>query len=115
MIRIASAVFLLLSSVSFSVAQEQGRPEKCPSIRALDGSCANAGLVASSEARSNAISSVRTSYAGSANQDVGLEPIPFSRLFKDDPLVFGLQTKTLTSVQTHLGAISSVTTITKTK
>ena len=70
----------------------------CKSIRALDGSCADAVLVDLNSRRSAVISSARTSYVGSPIGTVGAKPIPYERLFQDDPAVFGLPTYSTTFI-----------------
>ena len=69
----------------------------CKSMKALDGTCADAGLVDINSRRSAVIASARTSYNGSPIGTVGLRPIPYERLFRDDPVVYGLPTYSTTS------------------
>lgn len=71
--------------------QVEAQPaEKC--LRALDGSCTNPAMVESARQRAIIMSSVRVSYFGTPAGTVGGFFIPFERLFRDDPVVFGLPT-----------------------
>jgi hypothetical protein len=74
--------------------QTQAQPEqKC--LRALfDGACTNPAMVEAARQRAIIIPSVRVSYFGTPAGTVTLGDIPFERLFRDDPVVFGLPTNT---------------------
>lgn len=71
---------------------------RCPGLRALDGTCANVAAVEIARRRAMILSSQRVSYFGTPAGTVGGQFIPFERLFRDDPLLFGLPTATTTSV-----------------
>jgi len=90
---------LLLASAALcnSVSAQQA---PCKSIKALDGTCADPALVDINSRRSAVISSARTSYNGSPIGTVGLKPIPYERLYRDDPVVYGLPTYTTTITAT---------------
>lgn len=81
----------LLASVALCTGAA-AQQTTCKSIRALDGTCADAALVDINSRRSAVISSARTSYSGSPIGTVGQGPIPYERLFQDDPAVYGLPT-----------------------
>lgn len=87
----------LIGWVPSALAQAQSR---CPSIRALDGSCADPGLVDAVSKRSTVVSSSFGSYFGTPAGTVGLPFIPYERLFRDDVTRFGLPTTTQTSTFT---------------
>ena len=84
---VACSVFVLPN-----VAQAQTR---CPGLRALNGKCANPNLVEDAQSRAMIIGTVRNSYFGTPIGTVGGKYIPFERLFRDDPAVFGLPTYTI--------------------
>jgi hypothetical protein len=65
-------------------------PPKC--LRALDGSCTDPALVEAARERAIIVSSVRVSYYGTPAGTIGGYFIPFERLFRHDPIVFGLPT-----------------------
>ena len=86
-------------------ALAQGRPRAQPPVeaqanpldkclRALDGSCTNPGLVEAARQRAIIVPSVRVSYFGTPAGTIGGEYIPFERLFRDNPVVFGLPVST---------------------
>jgi hypothetical protein len=81
----------LLSAVS---AQSQ----RCPGLRALDGTCANVAAVESARRRAMILSTQRVSYFGTPAGTVGGKFIPFERLFRDDPVLFGLPTFSTISI-----------------
>jgi hypothetical protein len=87
------ALFLITETAN---AQQVKQPQNCPSLRALDGSCADAGVVAQSQHRSISLSTVRTSYAGSAGEAQSVQPV--NRFFQENPLVFGLPTVTTSAL-----------------
>jgi hypothetical protein len=99
--------FLLLAAAS-SAASAQG--PRCPGLRALDGTCANVVAVDVARRRAMILSSERVSYWGTPAGTVGDQFIPFERLFRDNPLLFGLPTITTTIVDANFKA-----TITRTK
>jgi hypothetical protein len=103
---------LILTMVSWanlsSVVSAQS--QRCPGLRALDGSCANIALVEIARRRAMILSSQRISYFGTPAGTVGGQFIPFERLFRDDPLLFGLPTVTTTTVDIDFRA-----TVTRTK
>ena len=86
-------LLLVSAALCTSVAAQQNA---CKSIKALDGTCADPTLVDINSRRSAVISSARTSYNGSPIGTVGLKPIPYERLYRDDPVVYGLPTYTTT-------------------
>jgi hypothetical protein len=90
--------------------QKQAAQKQCPSIRAADGSCADPGLVAAANKRATIVSSGFASYIGTPHGTLGLGFIPHERLFRDDPVVFGLPTNTDVKVDDL-----SVTTTTRSK
>jgi len=85
-------------------AQAQGRPraqtaqaqpeQKC--LRAFDGSCTNPDMVEAARLRAIIVPSVRVSYFGTPAGTIGGNYIPFERLFRDNPVVFGLPVSTFT-------------------
>lgn len=83
----ASLVLATLTAVAPVWAQQS-----CPSIRAAEGKCADPALVAAANRRATIISSAFASYLGTPQGTVGLSFIPHERLFRDDPVVFGLPT-----------------------
>ena len=87
----------LLASLALCTAAF-AQQTRCKSIKALDGTCADAALVDLNSRRSAVIASARTSYNGSPIGTVGLKPIPYERLFRDDPAVYGLPTYTTTFI-----------------
>ena len=99
--------FLILAAASSAVSAQGPR---CPGLRALDGTCANALAVDIARRRAMILSSERVSYWGTPAGTVGDEFIPFERLFRDTPLLFGLPTITTTTVDANFKA-----TITRTK
>ena len=86
-------------------AQAQGRPraQTAPKSRRsrnrnacarFDGSCTNPDMVEAARLRGVIISSVRVSYFGTPAGTIGGNYIPFERLFRDNPVVFGLPVST---------------------
>lgn len=74
-------------------ARVAAQPEqKC--LRALDGSCTNPDLVEAARLRAVIIPSVRVSYYGTPAGTIGGDYIPFERLFRDNPVLFGLPVST---------------------
>lgn len=84
--------------------------QRCPGLRALDGTCANVAVVEIARRHAMIFSSERVSYFGTPAGTVGGEFIPFERLFRDDPLLFGLPTITTITVDPNFKA-----TVTRTK
>jgi len=78
-------------------AQQKQAPAKlkqeCATIRSADGSCADVKLVESAARRASVISSSQASYFGTPMGTVGLSFIPHERIFRDDPVVFGIPTQ----------------------
>jgi hypothetical protein len=66
--------------------------QQCASVKALDGSCADPKLVDMANRRAAIVSSQFTSYLGTPLGSVGMPFIPQERLFRDDPVLFGLPT-----------------------
>jgi hypothetical protein len=92
---LAIAVALICVAPSTALAQA-----RCPSIQALDGSCADPALVDTVRKRSTIVSSSFGSYFGTPAGTVGSPLIPYERLFRDDVTRFGLPTTTQTSTFT---------------
>lgn len=84
--------------------------QRCPGLRALDGTCANVAVVEIARRRAMILSSQRVSYFGTPAGTVGGQFIPFERLFRDNALLFGLPTVTTTAVDIDFRA-----TVTRTK
>lgn len=82
---------------------------RCPGLRALDGSCANPVAVETARRRAMILSSQRVSYFGTPAGTVGDQFIPFERLFRDNPLLFGLPTITTMTVDPNFKATISRT------
>ena len=93
MTRIAGLSLLMSVALCTTAAAQQ---TTCKSIKALDGTCADTALVDINSRRGAVISSARTSYNGSPIGTVGAKPIPYERLFRDDPAVYGLPTYSTT-------------------
>jgi hypothetical protein len=91
-----------------SAVSAQTKP--CPGLRALDGTCANVAVVEIARRRAMILSSQRVSYFGTPAGTVGGQFIPFERLFRDNPLLFGLPTVTTIAVDIDFRA-----TVTRTK
>jgi hypothetical protein len=72
-----------------TVADAQSR---CPGLRALDGKCANPEAIEDTQNRAMIMTTVRNSYFGTPIGTVGGQYIPFERLFRDRPELFGLPT-----------------------
>jgi hypothetical protein len=70
--------------------QASQRKQSCASIRSLDGRCVDATLLEKAERRAGVISSNQASYSGTPLGTVGLRFIPHERLFRDDPVLFGI-------------------------
>jgi hypothetical protein len=68
--------------------------QKC--LRALDGSCTNFAAAETARLRAIIIPTVLVSYYGTPAGTVGGYYIPFERLFRDNPLLFGLPTNVYT-------------------
>ena len=103
----------LLPATVLWVAASSGvsaQAQRCPGLRALDGTCANVAVVDIARRRAMILSSQRVSYFGTPAGTVGGEFIPFERLFRDNLLLFGLPTITTITVDANFKA-----TITRTK
>ena len=92
---VAKSSFVLMALCWSTVIAAQ-EAKQCPSIRAFDGSCADPGLVDAAKKRASVVSSSFSSYIGTPVGTVGLPPIPYERLFRDDVTLFGLPTNTST-------------------
>ncbi len=100
----AGFAVIIVSAALPADAQAQGRPraqtaqiqaqpeQKC--LRAFDGSCTNPDMVEAARVRGVIVSSVRVSYYGTPAGTIGGSYIPFERLFRDNPVVFGLPVNT---------------------
>jgi len=99
---------MLLWVAASSVVSAQ--TPRCPGLRALDGTCANVAVVDIARRRAMILSSQRVSYFGTPAGTVGGEFIPFERLFRDVPVLFGLPTVTTITVDANFKA-----TVTRTK
>ena len=82
----AVALTSVISSGSY--AQEK----RCPGLRALNGECTRAAAVEEATSRAMIMSTVRSSYFGTPIGTFGGQYIPYERLFRDNPLLFGLPT-----------------------
>ena len=104
--------FLVLTAVLWLAASSvvSAQTQRCPGLRALDGTCANVAAVEIARRRAMILSSERVSYFGTPAGTVGGQFIPFERLFRDDPLLFGLPTVTTITVDANFKA-----TVTRTK
>ena len=91
--RMILQVLLVLAALAL-VALSAGAQQQCPSIKAADGKCVDAGMVAAANKRATVVSSGFASYLGTPQGTLGLPFIPYERLFRDDPVVFGLPTNT---------------------
>jgi hypothetical protein len=89
---------LLVLAASALVAFSAAAQQRCPSIKAADGKCVDAGMVAAANKRATVVSSGFASYLGTPQGSLGLPFIPHERLFRDDPVVFGLPTNTVVKV-----------------
>ena len=65
-------------------------------LRALDGSCTAPKAAENARLRAIIIPTVLVSYYGTPAGTVGGSYIPFERLFRDNPLLFGLPTNVYT-------------------
>jgi len=87
----AVALTSVISSGSY--AQEK----RCPGLRALNGECTKVAAVEEATSRAMIMSTVRSSYFGTPIGTFGGQYIPYERLFRDDPLLFGLPTYLFTN------------------
>jgi hypothetical protein len=103
---------LILTTVLWVAASSvvSAQTQRCPGLRALDGTCANVAVVEIARRRAMILSSQRVSYFGTPAGTVGGEFIRFERLFRDVPLLFGLPTVTTIAVDANFKA-----TVTRTK
>ena len=103
---------LILATILWAAASSvvSAQTQRCPGLRALDGTCANNAIVEIARRRAMILSSQRVSYFGTPAGTVGGEFIPFERLFRDNPLLFGLPTVTTITVDANFKA-----TVTRTK
>ena len=76
---------------------------RCPGLKALGGKCADPLIVEDAQQRAMVVTTVRNSYFGTPIGTIGGAYIPFERLFRDDPLVFGLPTYKYFSYDTGTG------------
>ena len=102
---------LILTTVLWIAASSavSAQTKRCPGLKALDGTCANVAVVEIARRRAMILSSQRVSYFGTPAGTVGGQFIPFERLFRDDPLLFGLPTVTTIGVDTDFRATVSRT------
>lgn len=103
---------LILTTVLWVVGSSvvSAQTQRCPGLKALDGTCANVAVVEMARRRAMILSSQRVSYFGTPAGTVGGQFIPFERLFRDNPLLFGLPTVTTIAVDIDFRA-----TVTRTK
>jgi hypothetical protein len=88
---------LVLAGMTALVPAAWSQERQCASLKAADGSCADPKLVEMANRRAAIVSSQFTSYLGTPLGSVGMPFIPQERLFRDDPVLFGLPTnKTIT-------------------
>src|SRR5262245_28495301 len=78
---IGLALTALIISGLPSIAEAQ--PSRCPSLRALNGKCANRVVVDAATNRALIVSTVRNSYFGTPIGTIGGFFIPFERLFRE--------------------------------
>lgn len=103
---------LILTTVLWVAASfvVSAQTQRCPGLKTLDGTCANVAVVEIARRRAMILSSERVSYFGTPAGTVGGQFIPFERLFRDNPLLFGLPTVTTIAVDSDFRA-----TVTRTK
>jgi hypothetical protein len=89
--RLLEWLTLIVLSVALPSAVLAQSP-RCPGLRALDGTCANIAAVEIARRRAMILSSQRVSYFGTPAGTVGGQFIPFERLLRDEPILFGLPT-----------------------
>jgi hypothetical protein len=90
-------VITMVSSVGL-LSAVSAQSQRCPGLRALDGTCANVAAVESARRRAMILSTQRVSYFGTPAGTVGGQFIRFERLFRDDLFLFGLPTVTTITV-----------------
>jgi hypothetical protein len=83
---------LALAGMTALVTAAWSEEQRCASVKAADGSCADPKLVEMASRRAAIVSSQFTSYLGTPLGSVGMPFIPQERLFRDDPALFGLPT-----------------------
>jgi hypothetical protein len=82
---------LMIGSAALPPASAEAE-SRCPSLRAKNGKCVDPLLVEDAQNRAMIVSTVRNSYFGTPIGTIGGAFIPFERLFRDNPAVFGLPT-----------------------
>jgi hypothetical protein len=103
---------LVLLSVGLMPASSQEQ-RKCASIQSADGRCVDPALVDAANKRASIVSSGFASYVGTPIGSVGLPFIPHERLYRDDPVVFGLPTNTEVTIVDTIDAKTITTTKSK--
>jgi hypothetical protein len=83
---------LVLAGMTALLPPAWSQEPQCASVKAADGSCADPRLVEMANKRAAIVSSQFTSYLGTPLGSVGMPFIPQERLFRDDPVLFGLPT-----------------------
>ena len=86
------AVLFIMTGVSVICAAGALAQERCSGLRAQNGRCADAALIDDAQNRAMVMTTVRNSYFGTPAGTLGGPFIPFERLFRDNPMVFGLPT-----------------------
>jgi hypothetical protein len=81
--------------------QASAQEKKCATIKAADGSCANGSLVDMGNSRGTIVASLFSSYIGPPQGTIGPPYISPQSLFRNDQLVSGLPTGTITKVHPH--------------
>jgi len=95
--RLAGTTLVILfvtTSASAVLTADAVAQEKCSGLRAQNGRCADAALIDDAQNRAMIMTTVRNSYFGTPAGTFGGAFIPFERLFRDNPQVFGLPTYT---------------------
>ena len=87
------AIALITLTPFVAGAQEK----RCPGLRALNGQCTKVTAVEEATSRAMIMTTVRSSYFGTPIGTFGGQYIPYERMFRDNPLLFGLPTYTVTS------------------
>ena len=84
-----------ISALMSSATGAQSTVKRCPGLKAANGQCANMQTVDEARQTSMVMTTVRNSYFESPIGEAAGPFIPFVRLFRDDPLLFGLPTYTI--------------------